>query len=87
MNGDVRRKFVQIFLQIFKPENRSADFDRRLSVVFAAGQQVASLGQESVVDVAGSPVVGPSMSFEGDARNLSVSKGRLAVAAVRMESD
>ena len=47
-NGDARRQFVQIFLQIFQTENQSADFFcRRLSVIFAAGQQVAILGQEA----------------------------------------
>ena len=47
VNGDARRQFFQIFLRILKPENRSADFGRRLSVIFAAGQQVAILRQEA----------------------------------------
>ena len=49
VNGDARRQFVQFVFQIFKLENRSADFDHRLSVIFifSAGHQVAILGQEA----------------------------------------
>ena len=52
----------------------------KFPVLFARFSQLI----HRVVGVVGSPVVGRSINFEGNAQNVSVSKGRLAVAAVRV---